>query len=179
MIKLGAAQLRTTKSTDEEKKKLPKNPIYIIVDNVLDTYNVGAIFRLADAVAAEKVYLCGQTETPPHTRIKKASINTTEWVAWQYFADAKTAISNLKSQISNLQVIAIEQDKRSVPYDKAGYKFPIALVVGNETGGVSKEVLGMADQIVEIPMWGVNKSLNVMVSLGIVLYKVMEKSSTH
>ncbi len=176
MIKLGAQELRTTKSTDEERRKIKKNPIYIILDNVMDTYNIGSIFRLADAVAAEKVILCGETETPPHTRIKKASINTTEWVAWQYFADAKTAISNLKSQISNLKVIAVEQDARSVPYDKANYSFPIALVVGHETTGVSKEVLKICDQIVEIPMWGVNKSLNVVVSLGIVLFEAMEKS---
>ncbi|HZQ29816.1 MAG TPA: TrmH family RNA methyltransferase, partial [Patescibacteria group bacterium] len=79
-MKLGAAQLRTTKSTVEERSEIKRNPIYIILDSVLDTYNVGAIFRLADAVAAEKVILCGLTETPPHTRIKKASINTTEWV---------------------------------------------------------------------------------------------------
>jgi len=175
MIKLGAQQLRTTKSSEEEKKNIKRNPIYIILDNVMDTYNIGSIFRLADSVAAEKVILCGETETPPHTRIKKASINTTEWVAWQYFADAKTAISNLKSQISNLRVIAIEQDKNSVQYDKADYSFPVALVVGHETHGVSKSALQICDQIVEIPMWGVNKSLNVVVSLGIVLFEVMEK----
>jgi len=175
MIKLGAQQLRTTKSSEEEKRNIKRNPIYIILDNVMDTYNIGSIFRLADSVAAEKVILCGETETPPHTRIKKASINTTEWVAWQYFADAKTAISNLKSQISNLRVIAIEQDKNSVQYDKADYSFPVALVVGHETHGVSKSALQICDQIVEIPMWGVNKSLNVVVSLGIVLFEVMEK----
>ena len=174
MIKLGAAELRTTKSSEEDRKNIKKNPIYIVLDSVLDTYNVGAIFRLADAVAAEKVILCGQTETPPHTRIKKASINTTEWVSWEYARTAESAIKNLKLKIKNLRIIAIEQDKRSVQYDKAQYDFPIALVVGHETSGVSKEVLDMADQIVEIPMWGVNKSLNVMVSLGIVLYKIME-----
>lgn len=173
MIKLGAQELRTTKSTDEERKKIKKNPIYIILDNVMDTYNIGSIFRLADAVAAEKVILCGQTETPPHTRIKKASINTTEWVAWEYAETAVSAINNLQLTINNLRVIAIEQDKKSIPYDKANYDFPIALVVGHETTGVSKEVLKICDQIVEIPMWGVNKSLNVMVSLGIVLYEVM------
>lgn len=175
MIKLGAKELRTTKSSEKEIAKIKKNPIYIILDNVLDTYNVGAIFRLADAVTAEKVILCGETETPPHTRIKKASINTTEWVAWQYFADAKTAIQNLKFKIKNFKIIAIEQSTKSVQYDRVQYSFPIALVVGNETAGVSKEVLKLADQIVELPMWGVNKSLNVMVSLGIVLYKVMEQ----
>ncbi len=174
MIKLGASELRTSKPREGEIRKIKKNPIYIILDNVLDTYNVGAIFRLADAVAAEKIILCGQTETPPHTRIKKASINTSEWVSWEYAETAVSAINNLQLTINNLQTVAIEQDKRSVPYDKVDYKFPIALVVGNETTGVSKEVLEMSDQTVEIPLFGVNKSLNVMVSLGIVLYKAIE-----
>jgi tRNA G18 (ribose-2'-O)-methylase SpoU len=143
------------------------------LDNVLDTYNIGAIFRLADAVAAEKVILCGGSETPPNHRIKKASINTTEWVDWEYASTAVEAISNVKSQISNIQIIAIEQDEKSVPYDKVDYAFPVALVVGHETEGVSREVMDLCDQIVEIPMWGVNTSLNVMVSLGIVLFEVM------
>src|SRR3989338_9889913 len=154
MIKLGAAELRTTKASEEKRKQIKKNPIYIILDNVMDTYNIGSIFRLADAVSAEKVILCGQTETPPHTRIKKASINTTEWVTWEYCKSAAEAIKKLKIssfvkasegqvkfKIKNLRVIAIEQDAKSVPYDKADYKFPIALVVGHETTGVSKEVL--------------------------------------
>lgn len=175
MIKFGAAQLRTIKPAKEDLRKIEKHPLFIILENVLDTYNVGAIFRLADAVAAEKVILCGETETPPNTRIKKASINTTEWVQWQYSPSAKSAIDDLRFKIKDLRVIAIEQSPKSISYDKVDYKFPIALIVGNETTGVSKEVLEMADQIVEIPMWGVNKSLNVMVSLGIVLYEVMKK----
>ena len=175
MIKLNASELRTTKATKKDLKKIKKNPIYIILDNVLDTYNVGAIFRLADAVSAEKIYLCGQTETPPHTRIKKASINTTEWVAWEYAETAVSAVKSLKLKVKSLRVIAVEQDKRSVQYNKADYSFPVALIVGHESTGVSKEALDLSDQIVEIPMWGVNKSLNVMVSLGIVLYKVMEQ----
>lgn len=174
MIKLGAKELRTTKSSEEELKKIKKNPIYIVVDNVFDTYNIGSIFRLADAVAAEKVILCGSTEIPPHTRIKKASINTTEWVTWEYAETAKEAIINLKSLIINLQVVAIEQSPKGVRYDMIDYRFPMVLVVGNETYGVSKDALKLADQIVEIPMWGVNKSLNVMVSLSIVLYEVVK-----
>ena len=176
MIKLGAADLRTTKSTEKKRKQIKKNPIYIVLDNVMDTYNIGSIFRLADAIAAEKVILCGETETPPHTRIKKASINTTEWVNWEYFKTAKEAINNLQLTINNLRVIVIEQNKKSVPYDKADYSFPVALVVGHESTGVSKGVLKMSDQIVEIPMRGVNKSLNVVVSLGIVLYQAMKNN---
>lgn len=175
MIKLGAKELRTTKATVQNRSKIKKNPIYIVLDSVLDTYNVGAIFRLADAVAAKKIYLCGQTEIPPHTRIKKASINTTEWVNWEYSETAVSAIKNLKLKVKNLQVVAVEQSSKSKPYDKVQYQFPIALVVGHETEGVSKEVLSASDLIVELPMWGVNKSLNVMVSLGIVLYEVMKK----
>ena len=176
MVKLGAQELRTTIPTKEELLKIKKNDIYIILDNVLDTYNVGAIFRLADAVAVKKVYLCGETETPPNSRIKKASINTTEWVEWEYAPTAFGAISNIKDQISEIRIVAIEQTAKSVAYDKAEYRLPIALVVGNETYGVSKEVLEMADQIVELPMFGINKSLNVMVSLGIVLYEVIKKN---
>ena len=102
-MKLNAKELRTIKSTSREFKKLKKNPIYIILDNVLDTYNIGAIFRLADSVAAEKVILCGQSETPPHTRIKKASINTTEWVSWAYSKTAVSAIKDLRLKIPDLQ----------------------------------------------------------------------------
>ena len=187
-VRYGAKELRTTKPSNEELAKIKKNPIYIVVDNVLDTYNIGSIFRLADAVAAEKVLLCGDTEIPPHTRIKKASINTTEWVAWEYAETAVSAIEKLRKEFSlrsnnilraerevkGLHIVAIEQSQKSIPYDKVQYSFPIALVVGNETYGVSKEALALADQIVEIPMWGVNKSLNVMVSLGIVLFEVMK-----
>lgn len=180
MIKLNAKELRTTEVIPEEVKKINRNPIYIIVDNVLDTYNIGSIFRLADAVAAEEVILCGESLTPPHTRIKKASINTTEVVRWRYEKTAEEAIRELRrvlggvGVVGRVRVVAIEQDEKSIPYDKAEYSFPMALVVGNESYGISKEVLDLCDEIVEIPMWGVNRSLNVVVSLGIVLYEVMK-----
>lgn len=177
MIKRNADELRKgVPPTPEELKKLPKNPIYIILDNVLDTYNIGSIFRLADAVAAEKVILCRGSETPPNHRITKASINTTEWVKWEYASTAVEAIKSLQSKVKSLQIVAVEQNEKSVEYDQFDYKFPIALVVGHESDGVSKEVLELCDGIVELPMFGVNVSLNVMVSLGIVLYQVLEKS---
>lgn len=174
MIKLKARQLRSTSPTKSHLRSLVKNDVYIIVDNVLDTYNVGSIFRLADAVSAKKIFLCGQTEIPPNTRIKKASINTTEWVDWEYKDSAVSAIKHLKSHEKDISIVAIEQDATSVPYTRFHFKFPLALVVGHETSGVSSDVLNSCDAVVELPMWGVNVSLNVMVSLGIVLYKVME-----
>lgn len=174
-MKLNAKQLRTTVPDPQVARSIKKNPITIILDNVLDTYNVGSIFRLADAVAAERVILCGDTLTPPNSRIKKASINTWQWVEWRYAPTALDAIAIAQCQMTNdkCQIIAVEQDARSKPFYTVGYEFPLAIVVGNETHGVSKNVLDIADTIVELPMWGINKSLNVMVSLGVVLYDMM------
>lgn len=175
MVKFTAKELRTTEVDPEIVKSIKKNPITIILDNVLDTYNVGSIFRLADAVAAERVILCGQTLTPPNTRIKKASINTTGWVNWEYRESAVDAIEQLRQSNPGMQIVAVEQDARSVPFHMAHYKFPLAIVVGHETTGVSKAVLDRADLIVEMPMWGINTSLNVMVSCGIILYEIMKQ----
>src|SRR5688572_20580409 len=127
MMKLNAKQLRAGQGS--VVKGQAKNEIYIILDNVLDTYNIGAIFRLADAAAVKKVIICGQSETPPNHRIKKASINTTEVVEWEYFASVAEAIKNLRLEIHDLQVVAVEQAENSVPYDQFEYKFPVALIV--------------------------------------------------
>jgi 23S rRNA (guanosine2251-2'-O)-methyltransferase len=188
--RFGSKELRLMEVPEGERKKIKRNPVYIILDNVLDTYNIGAIFRLADAVSASKIFIGGDSEIPPNHRIKKASINTTEWVPWEYSETAVEAIAKLRREFSTtleqysssevkpnreVLVVAVEQDKRSVSYTEVDYSFPIALVVGHETDGVSQETLNACDQIVEIPMWGVNKSMNVMVSLAIVLFKAMEK----
>lgn len=173
MIKLGAKQLRTYRTDRTKRLRLKKNPIYIILDNVLDTYNIGSIFRLADAVAAKKLILCGETQVPPNSRIKKASINTTEFVDWEYKDTAAKALRELREKVRGIKTIAVEQHRKAIPYTRLKRKFPVAIVVGNESYGVSKEVLKICDEIVEIPMWGVNKSLNVMVSLAIVLYKIV------
>lgn len=175
-MKLNAKQLRKMDKPSKVQSNV-RNDLYIVLDNVLDTYNIGSIFRLADAVAAKKVFLCAGSETPPNHRIKKASINTTEIVDWEYKDTAADAVKELKRKINNLQVVAVEQNTKSVPYDQFNYKQPLCLIVGNETAGVSKEALDLADRIVEIPMYGVNISLNVMVSLGIVLYEVIEKTA--
>lgn len=201
-MKLGAKELRMSEPSKSDLAKIKRREIYIICDNVLDTYNIGSIFRLADAVAAKRVYLCGQTETPPYHRISKAAVGTERWVPWQYAATAVEAVADLRGKFStsleqyfdgaqyryssretksnrevSLKVIAIEQHPRAIDFRKLEYSEPAAFVVGNETEGVSKEALAMADEIVEIPMFGVNRSLNVMVSLAIVLYRAIITNS--
>jgi len=178
MKKLNSDQLRATTPTDIQLEHLKKtrNEIYIVLDDILDTYNIGAIFRLADAVGAKKVFLCKGSETPPNSRIQKASVNTWQWVEWEYFADTKSAIDDLRLTIDDIKIVGVELSDKSIPYTEEDYKFPVALVVGHETDGISDEILALCDTVVELPMCGINTSLNVMVSLGIVLYEVLEKN---
>jgi len=177
--KLGAEDLRVITPTEEQldRIKSTRQEIYIILDDILDTYNIGSIFRLADAVGAKKIYLCKGSETPPNHRIKKASVGTWQWVEWEYFENTADAIIDLRSKVKNLKVIGVELDDRAIDYTKANYTLPIALVVGHESTGISKEILSMCDTIVQLPQLGINKSLNVMVCLGIVLYEALEKNS--
>lgn len=177
ITKLGAEELRVMTPTEEQLKKVKQSrrEIYIILDNVLDTYNIGSVFRLADAVGAKKIMLCRGSETPPNSRIQKASVGTWQWVEWEYFKETTDAISKLKNQNPSIKIVGVELDKRAIDYAKADYTLPVALVVGHESDGVSQEVLTMCDTIVQLPQLGINKSLNVMVSLGIVLYEVIEQ----
>ena len=170
---MNAKQLRQNTQLSYQQTTHSKRQIYIILDNVLDTYNVGAIFRLADAVAAKKLFLCGGTETPPNPRIKKASINTSEIVEWQYTESALQTIEQLKKTLPGIKIIAIEQAPNSLPYNKYKYQLPLALVVGNESYGVLPATLKACDGVVELPMFGINISLNVMVSLAVVLYQAV------
>lgn len=173
-MRLNARQLRASEPTKADLKKIKRRQIYIICDNILDTYNIGSIFRLADAVAASCVYLCGQTATPPYHRIAKAAVGTEKWVPWQYASTVVEAVSSIRYRVSGIKIVAIEQSPKSIDYRKADLSEPIAFIVGHETSGVSKEALKLADWIMEIPMYGVNRSLNVMVSLAIVLFRAVE-----
>lgn len=171
---MNAAELRTQPVDAKVAGSIKKNPITIILDNVLDTYNIGSIFRLAEAVAVEKLYLCGATETPPNTRIKKASINTCEWVNWEYTKTTHDAIAVFRKDHPDGQIVAVEQDEKSIPFQDVVYTTPVAIIVGNETYGVNTEVLKEVDTIVELPMFGINTSLNVMVTTGIILYDIVK-----
>ncbi len=142
------------------------------MDEILDTYNVGSLFRLADAIAAEKIYLCGKMEHPPNSRVHKAAVGTEAWVPWTTKSSAFKAVGELKKK--GTYTIAIEQHKDAIPYTKLKPKFPVALVLGHETKGVNEKVLKEADVIVELPMYGINKSFNVWGTASVVAYKILE-----
>ncbi len=174
-MKLNAKELRELEDVKAQGdiRQVQRRPVIFILENIYDTYNVGGLFRLADALAVEKMYLCGQMEIPPNTRIKKASIGTYKVVPWEYKKTAIEAIEEVRKK--QYRVVAVEQAGSSIPYTKADYALPLALLVGNETSGVTTEALSMVDRIVEIPMWGINKSLNVIVSAAIVSYWALSR----
>lgn len=173
MDKLKARELRHTTPSEENYAKVARNPIYLVLDNVIDTYNIGSLFRLADAIAAEKIYICGDSEYPPSSRIHKAAVGTEAWVPWVKKETTIEAIDQLKKQ--GVQIITVEQFPHSTPISNLKPSFPCAIVVGHETDGVSMEVLKKADIIVELPMYGVNHSFNVWGSAAVVAYKVLEE----
>ena len=172
MAKLDAKQLRVSEPTPAQLKRVKHNPIYFVVDEVLDTYNIGSLFRLADAVTIEKMYLCGNMEYPPSSRVHKAAVGTENWVPWEKRNTALEVVQELKKK--GVQIVVVEQSNTSVPYSKLNPNFPVAVVVGHETKGVSEEVLKEADIIVELPMLGVNKSFNVWGSAAVIAYKILE-----
>jgi tRNA G18 (ribose-2'-O)-methylase SpoU len=174
-MKLNSKQLRISEPTKEEIKAIKRNPIYLVLDNVWDTYNIGSLFRLADAIAAQKLYICGESEYPPNSRIHKAAVGTENWTPWEKINSITQLINELKKE--GVQIISVEQDKESTDYrllTSEKIKFPVALVIGHETKGVSKKVLDESDIIVELPMYGINKSLNVWGSAAVVAYKILE-----
>jgi 23S rRNA (guanosine2251-2'-O)-methyltransferase len=204
VTKLNARQLRTSKPKKADTKKRKFTPIYLVLDQIIDTYNIGSLFRLADAVAVKKMYLCGDMEYPPSSRIHKAAVGTENWVPWEKRDSTVEVIRELKKSPGwipsdptgpremseglshgGVQIIVVEQHPNSISYADLTKKlnslqrgrqgqFYVAIVVGNETHGVSKEVLKLADIIVELPMLGINKSFNVWGSAAVICYKVLE-----
>lgn len=152
--------------------------------NIRSIYNVGSIFRTADAVGIKKLYLCGITPGPvdkyqqPVQKLTKVSLGAENSVAWEKVESTTKQITKLKNQ--GYKILAVEQSNHSVPYyqikptddelDK------IALVVGKEVGGIDPEILSQADQILEIPMRGQKESLNVSVAFGIVAFSLIQNS---
>jgi len=153
-----------------------KTPLVMVLDNVRSMHNVGAAFRIADAFLLEKLYLCGITATPPHREIYKTALGAEEHVAWEQAQDTLSIIKRLKTE--GYVVIAVEQADAS----KALHTFSgsaiqkYAIVFGHEVFGIQEAVLSICDICLEIPQHGVKHSLNVSVSMGIVVWELTRKS---
>lgn len=153
------------------KKKNNKHSIIILLDNVRSMNNVGSIFRISDAFQVKKIFLCGISPTPPHRKIQKTALGATELVDWEYHNNIFTLIQNLKLK-KKYKIIGIEQVKNSnMLYSYQIKKKKYVLIFGNEIEGISSNILHLIDDFIEIPQSGIKKSLNVSISLGIVLWE--------
>ncbi len=158
-----------------EVSDAPKKNIIIILDDVRSMQNVGAIFRTADAFAVKEIYLCGYTPIPPHRDIHKTALGATETVHWRHFETITDAIGEAKSM--GFTIAAVEQTHNSTALNE----YPIdahqkvALIFGNEVNGVSDLALKHCDSCIEIPQWGSKHSLNISVSVGVVVWEFAQK----
>jgi len=145
-------------------------PIYALLDNIRSVWNVGSMFRTADAAGLGGLYLCGMTATPPRADMEKTALGATLTVPWDYWERADDAVRHLRAR--GVAVIALERARGAHAYDAPAVAFPVCFVVGHEVRGVSADVLALADSRVEIPMAGAKKSLNVAVSFGVMAYEL-------
>jgi len=157
----------------DELKIMERLPIYALVENIRSMHNVGSIFRTSDGVRLKKLFLSGFTARPPRKEIDKTALGSTDSVPWEYMNDPLPKIKALKEQ--GVQIIVVEHTSASISYSEANFRFPLCLIMGNEVDGVSEEVISLADQAVDIPMYGIKQSLNVSVAYGIVLYHILNR----
>ena len=154
----------------DEYKELPDTGIVVVLDNIRSAHNVGSAFRTADSFKADKVWLCGICAVPPSAEIHKSALGAEDSVAWEYAADTMDAVQRLKDE--GYMIVGAEQTVGSVMLDafrpEPGKKY--AVVFGNEVAGVRQDVVDASDFCLEIPQFGTKHSLNVSVSVGVILW---------
>ncbi len=156
----------------EDFKNTTKTPLVIVLDNVRSLNNIGSVFRTADAFLLEKIFLCGITATPPHREIHKTALGATDSMDWEYIAETTDCVQQLKSQ--GYIIIAVEQTDESVLLQNFQPDFSskkYALVFGNEVEGVQEAVVTLSDYCIEIPQLGTKHSLNIAVSVGMLVWE--------
>ena len=154
----------------DEYKELPESGLVVVLDNVRSAHNVGSAFRTSDSFKIDKVWLCGICATPPSAEIHKSALGAEDSVVWEHVDDTMEAVTRLKE--AGYTVVCAEQTVGSVMLDKfkpePGGRY--AVVFGNEVSGVRQDVVDAADFCLEIPQFGTKHSLNVSVSVGVVLW---------
>ncbi len=158
----------------DEFRESRRIPVVLVLDNIRSQHNIGAAFRTSDAFALEKICLCGITACPPSAEIHKSALGAEDTVAWEYFAQTLDAVDALRT--AGYRVIAVEQAEgaQSLENFAPDPSQKIALVFGNEVKGVQQSVVDAADSCLEIPQFGTKHSLNVSVSVGVVLWQYMK-----
>ncbi|NTW54791.1 MAG: RNA methyltransferase [Chlorobaculum sp.] len=147
-----------------------RHPVTLVLHNIRSMWNVGAMFRTADAAGIDEIVITGYTATPPRKEIDKTALGAQETVPWRHFSDPVEAISALKSE--GKKIFGLEIAENSLAYTSlSAADFPLALIVGNEIEGIGDSLLCHCDGVIEIPQYGVKHSLNVAVAAGVVLFE--------
>jgi 23S rRNA (guanosine2251-2'-O)-methyltransferase len=171
MRKLSMEELN--RKSVKEFHEAEKLPIIAVLENVRSAYNVGSVFRTADAFLLEAIYLCGYTAFPPHKEIKKTALGAEDSVQWKHFRSIGEAIEDLKSL--GYRIYALEQAENSLALHefKITGQEKVAVIMGNEVTGVEQSTIALCDGCIEIPQLGMKHSLNVSVAAGVVLWELV------
>ncbi len=171
MIKLSMEELN--RKSVEEFKQSEKMPLVVVLENIRSAYNVGSVFRTADAFLLEAIYICGYTCKPPHKEIKKTALGAEETVAWKHFQNANLAIAEL--QELGYEVFAVEQAAGSTMLNELNFspEKKIAVIFGNEVTGVEQATIQQCKGCIEIPQFGMKHSLNIATAAGVVLWELV------
>ena len=157
----------------EEFKESAKTPVIVVLENVRSAYNAGSVFRTADAFLIEAIYITGYTAKPPHKEIKKTALGAEETVDWKHFVSATEAIYALKQD--GYKVFAVEQAEGSCELQAVSFEpeEKVAVIFGNEVGGVEQSTIALCDGCIEIPQLGMKHSLNIATAVGVVLWELV------
>jgi len=157
----------------EEFRNSEKMPIIAVLENIRSAYNIGSVFRTADAFLIEAIYIVGYSAKPPHKEIKKTALGAEETVSWKHFATTEEAIVSLRSD--GYKVFAVEQAENSMRLDKTSFapNQKIAIIFGNEVSGVEQSTILQSDGCIEIPQLGMKHSLNIATAAGVVLWELV------
>ncbi|MCF6174328.1 MAG: hypothetical protein L3J71_01035 [Victivallaceae bacterium] len=154
---------------------MKKQPITLVLDRLRSAYNTGNIFRIAEAIGATEIIACGYTPAPPHPKLEKTAMGTDTMVPCRQFATSLEAVEQLRCE-GFAQILAVESMPDSTLAWEFDYKFPLALVLGNEALGITEETIVACDATISLPMFGQKASINVGNCAAAVVYAIIAKS---
>jgi tRNA G18 (ribose-2'-O)-methylase SpoU len=155
----------------EARVIIPRNPVYVVLDNLRSAFNVGSIFRTSDAGAVAHIHLCGMCAHPPHHKLEKTALGAFEYVPWTYHERTKDCLKQLRAE--GIPIVALEVAEGAIPQPEFTWPRPVAIVFGHEVDGINERVRAKCDHVVKIPMHGYKNSINVATAFGIVLYDIL------
>ena len=173
-----AAELKPYQTVSLEeiiiKAKKKEKKIIVMLDNISDPHNLGAIMRSADVFEASGIIIPKHNSVTLNATVAKTSAGAINYVPVAVVNNLNQAIKNLKDE--GYWVVSTD-GSAELSYSSIKYDFPVVIVIGSEGKGVSPLVLKNSDYIVKIPQYGHVNSLNASVAAGILLAEVHKSNS--